>query len=477
MKPTVTVISLGPGDPDLLNTKTLRVLRSAGSLILRTGRHPVSAWLEQQGIPYSTLDSFYDEADDFDELNRKIAAYVIGLASVSEVVYAVPDASMDLSVRAMFNQAPSSMISVVPGVGPVSQYLTASLPLLNGSMLAVSSAYDFLSGGYCDPNQTLLITELDNPILAGSVKLLLARVFGDEHPVFMIRGSSEPAHLPLYQLDRQKNIDHTSAVLIPGSSFLERERFVMRDLAALMETLRSPGGCPWDRAQTHASLEPYMIEEAWECVASIDQDDTDHLCEELGDLLFQVVFHASVGASFDEFTLYDIITGVCRKMIRRHPHVFGNREITDPGSVRTVWEQIKREETGHTSLTGSLDDVSEGLPSLKYAAKFLKKLSPASFAQRTPSEIISGIVSLCGKIGQDPSGADRHDLGLLLFFCTELCSRLDSDAELVLRQTAVRLKSSLKEAEKMIIRDGKTLEHLTFGELCVYLKHVEGEIE
>lgn len=478
MIPSFTVVSLGSGDPDLLNARTVKALRGSKSLFLRTGRHPAAAWLEQEQIPFSTLDHLYDASEDFDRLNDSIASFLLGKAEKAPVVYAVPDASTDLSVRALIRQSPDpDAVEVVPGVGAFDLYTSASLKYLPDAPLVVSSATDLLSGGYADPNQSLLITELNDAILAGEVKILLSSVLEDEHEIVLLPGDGRPVTLPLFELDRQKGIDHRTAVLVPGSGFLSRGRFVLRDLAALMERLRAPDGCPWDRMQTHESLRPYLVEEAWECVAAIDQDDPDHLCEELGDLLFQVIFHSSVGSACGEFTLADVITAVCLKMIRRHPHVFGDRVCSDAGSVRTAWEQIKREETGRTSVVGSLEDVSAGLPSLKYASKILKKLNRSESSRRASAKILEDIGSALDAIRRDPDSATDRALGRLLLLCTELCFVRGADSELILRQSADRLKERLKEAEKNIVNDGKSLECLTFDELCVYLRYVEGEIE
>ena len=475
MKPVITIVSLGPGDPDLLNIKSINALRNACSLILRTANHPLTAWLDLQKISWCSLDHFYDTAEDFDELNRLIAEHILNQASCGHVVYAVPDAYSDHTVKALFAQAyDSAVINVVPGVGSTDHYLSGSLSMLNSVPLTISPASDLLSAGSFDPNQSLLITELDNPVLAGQIKILLSEALEDEHTIYLLRNHSGPVSLQLYQIDRVTDIDHMTAIFIPGSDFLSRRRFVMRDLAVLMEKLRSPGGCPWDGAQTHDSLQQYMIEEAWECVSSIDQHDPDHLCEELGDLLFQIVFHASIGSSFDEFTLADIITAVCSKMIRRHPHVFESGKSSDVADIGKSWEHIKRQETGHTTLISSLDDISSGLPSLKYASKTLKKLSTAKAFSRSPKEILNDITHLCSKIAANTVSAD---LGMLLFLCTELCFRLNTDSELILHKTVDQLKKDLTETEKLIKNDGKSLEHLTFDELGVYLKHVKDAIE
>ena len=478
MNPDITVVSVGSGDPELMNIRTMEAMKNARSLILRTSRHPVTDWLERNRIAYSSLDELYDIADDFDDLDLRIADSLLQRASDSPVVYAVPDASSDAALRALLRKTENNgTVKIIPGVGSGDLYLSASLAFLPESAVTILPASELLNKGYFDPNLSMLVTELDNPLLAGQVKILLSDLLDDEYEIIFMNGAEAHLRIPLYELDRMKGIDHRSAVLVPGSDFRVRNRFVLRDLMSIMEMLRSPQGCPWDRAQTHLSLRQYLVEEAWECVAAIGQEDMDHLSEELGDLLLQIVFHASIGKDFDEFTLSDVLSAICVKMIRRHPHVFAGQTCDDADSVRSVWEQIKQNETGHTGIIESLEDVSPGLPSLKYASKALKKLKRMKAFHRSPDDIASDIQAVAGKIAGSQDAPEEDDLGRLLFLCTELCSHYDLDGELLLRQAADRLKRILPCAEKQIINDGKSLESLTFDELGVYLKHVEGEIE
>ena len=444
--------------------------------MLRTARHPLAAWLEKEGIPYSSLDVFYEQADDFDALNAQISAHLLSLASASDLVYAVTDALTDRTVRALMSAGTRDIsFRVIPGTGLGDIHLSAAISFLPGQPVLSASAFDILDGFPWDPNHSLLVTELNDPILAGEIKILLSRVLEDEHTVFLIRGAFPPESVPLYMIDRLPGIDHFTALYIPASGLMDRARYSITDLSALMDRLRAPDGCPWDGIQTHETLRPYLVEEAWECVAAIDQEDPDHLCEELGDLLFQVIFHSSIGKTFDEFTLDDVITAVTGKMIRRHPHVFGDRILPDSGSVRAAWEKIKQEETGRTTVSGSLDDVSTGLPSLKYAAKTFKKLDQAPACRRPSEVILSEIRELAGTL--ESRSPDEDSLSRLLLLCAELCYRSGFDSELILHRAADRFRDRIKAAEKKIIRDGKSLEHLTFRELGVYLQYVEGEIE
>ena len=478
MKSCIVIVSVSTGDPELFNLKTTSMLRSGFPLVLRTGRHPVTSWLKDNRIEFTTLDHFYEESDDFDLLNKHIAEHMIRMASGCTVVYAISDPLTDQSVRTIIRLKPADVsVDIVPGLSTYDQHLSSALEMLpDGAVLTISASRLTEDFEY-DPNFSLLITELDNQILTGQVKLMLSGMLDDEYPVLLLRGDGKPVRLPLWQLDRHPEIDHRSAVLVPCSGMFERRHFVMKDLMSLMERLRSSDGCPWDRIQTHESLRPYLIEEAWECVASIDQQDTDHLCEELGDLLFQVAFHSSIGRSFDEFTIQDVLSSICLKMIRRHPHVFGTEDIRDPETVRASWEKNKQKETGHMSAVSSLDDVSPGLPSLKYASKMLRKLSGTPALQNDTAPVLGTISSMISGLKADSSQLTSENLGRLLLLCTELCCVQGHDGELILHQAADKMKNRLKSAEKTIIQDGKSLEHLTFDELGVYLNHVEGEIE
>ena len=456
MSPIIVIVSIGSGDPDMLNKKTVDELKNAGSLFLRTGRHPLVSWLRDESICFQTLDFIYDESDDFDCLNQKVASFLFNQASVSKIVYAVPDASTDHTVRSLLSLAPDKdCVKVIPGVGFYDLFTSASLSFYPEAPLTVSSACDLLVDGYFDPNHSLLVTELDNPNMAGDIKILLSQILEDEQTVILIRAYEKPVRIPLYELDRQTDIDHRSAVLVPASGFMKRSRYVLRDLALIMDTLRSADGCPWDRIQTHETLRSYLVEEAWECVEAIDQNDPNHLCEELGDLMFQIIFHSSIGKAYDEFTLNDVVSGICAKMLRRHPHVFSDRNCSDAESVRNAWEQIKQEETGHTSVIESLDDVSPGLPAIIYASKLLKKASRANNVKRTTSDILTEIVNVVYNISDPP---DERSLGRLLLLCTELCFCCGIDGELILHQAADRMKKDFKLAQSKALHDNISFE-------------------
>ena len=160
-----------------------------------------------------------------------------------------------------------------------------------------------------------------------------------------------------------------------------KEHYTFDDLVALLALLRSPEGCSWDRAQDHHSIRTCLLEECYEALEGIDNDDPALLGEELGDLLLQVVFHARISEEKGGFSIDEVADGVCKKMVRRHPHVFGNEKADTPGIVRESWEEIKKKEKGTSSVHENMERVAKTLPSLIRTQKLLSKAEKGGFAE------------------------------------------------------------------------------------------------
>ena len=194
---------------------------------------------------------------------------------------------------------------------------------------------------------------------------------------------------------------------------LIKEHYTFEDLTAIIALLRSEGGCAWDRAQTHESIRKNLIEECYEAVEGIDKKDPKLLCEELGDLLLQVVFHARMSEEAGEFSIDDAVNGVCRKMVSRHPHVFGDAEAFTPDTALRRWEEIKEKEKKEDSLEKALTRVSRTLPSLMRTQKLLKKSQSAGQERygtaRSADELKKAYFDLCRDALA--SGIDLEELG------------------------------------------------------------------
>ena len=480
MKPVITVVSLGPGDPGLLTLQTADALRNAKQLILRTEQHGVAQWLKEQNIPYITMDALYDEYWDFDELHAAIAKKLWCTAQTSPVTYAVMDATTDGSVAALAASMPAEGKLVrMAGLSLADAYLSA-LPegQVQASGIRVIPAMD-CERSQLDPSTPLLITEIDSPVLAGMVKLWLTDLYDDEMTVTLfpssVKSHRKPVQLPLMELDRQRTYDHTVAVYLPAVPLRLRKRFCFADLVEILDILCGENGCPWDREQTHESLRKYLIEEAYETVGAIDEGDIDHLADELGDVLLQVVFHANVGKSHGDFTISDVTTNICRKMIYRHAHIFGTDDCKTADEVSTNWEKLKKAEKGLTTQASVLADVSKGLPALMRAHKVQKKAANVGFDWDTALEALPKVHEEADEVKAelDASRDPAEELGDLLFSCVNVTRLCGLDAEELLKNATEKFISRFTAMENLINSAGKSLEGLTLREMDVYWNQVK----
>ena len=421
----ITVVSLGTS-ADGLTLGALQALKSASRVILRTAQTPVAEYLGHEGIVYESLDPLYETAEDFDSMNAALAGAVSEAAARAPVVYAVLDAQWDESVSLLMERVPEQ-VRLLPGTG-----LFDGLRLLHpGARICAADALPDMLG-----DEALLIVEIDSALLAGEIKLRMIDWFGADCPctwyapadVTKRRGKE----IALQDLDRQRRYDHTTALYIAPQPLTHKERYTVQDLVRIMAVLRAPGGCPWDRAQTHESLRPYLIEEAYEVTQAIREEDWLHTADELGDVLLQVVFQANIGDQYGTLTLSDITTAICRKMIRRHPHIFAEVQADTPEAVTQNWEAIKREERGQKGLEDALRDIPASLPPLMRAQKALRKADGAGMDDEagTYAHILDAAEQL--RSGRPGEKAVHRLAGELLFACVNLARLRGADCETAL---------------------------------------------
>lgn len=208
------------------------------------------------------------------------------------------------------------------------------------------------------------------------------------------------------------------------------------ELVALMARLRSPEGCPWDREQSHRSLRPCLLEEAYEVLEAIDAGDPQALCSELGDLLLQVLFHAQLAAESGAFDISDVIRGLRDKLVARHPHVFGDKQLVTADAVVTEWERIKRDERQQTPEEQVAAGVPKALPALARAQAALRKAVRAGW-ERTPDDTVADLEASLVRLG-DPDGDTEQAVGQLLFAIADLARTNGVEAEQALREQVDR---------------------------------------
>jgi MazG family protein len=242
----------------------------------------------------------------------------------------------------------------------------------------------------------------------------------------------------------------------------------MARLRAIMHRLRAPGGCPWDAEQTHESIVPNLIEEAYETVDAIQRRDHDHLKEELGDLLLQVVFHSEIAEEAGRFTFDDVARGISEKLVRRHPHVFGESHAGTTDAVLQQWDEIKRTEKGDEQ-TLYLQDVGKGLPALLRASKLQKKAAKIGFDWPTETGVLAKIreelLELQAAVDEQDLAAVDEEMGDLLFSIVNLSRFRKVDPELLMAAANTKFENRFGEMEMILRTKGITLDAATSDQM------------
>ena len=242
--------------------------------------------------------------------------------------------------------------------------------------------------------------------------------------------------------------------------FQRMERYGMEDLRRIMEILRAPDGCPWDRVQTHQSIRRNMLEEAYEVAEAIDRDDTENLKEELGDVLLQVVFHSSMAQQENRFTFDDVVDGVCKKLVFRHPHLFGDVTARDSEGALSAWEAAKQAEKGQKTATDTLNSVARSLPALMRAEKLQSKAAKAGFDWKNVSSALDKLEEEVGELRQAVAEQSNveEELGDVLFAAVKVGRFAGLDSEQALHGTCEKFIRRFSYVESHAEKPMKELE-------------------
>ncbi|KRW91898.1 hypothetical protein SD51_06485 [Alicyclobacillus tengchongensis] len=466
----VHVVGLGPGDLNGLPLGTYRLLQSGWPVVLRTAVHPVVSSLPELGVAYESLDDIYETSETFDEAYARMAERVRERARTHDhVIYAVPGHPLiaELSVQLLLAMNDPE---VAIEIGPGQSFLDVAasrlridsiegLLLLDGTQLASRLLH---------PRLHTLIAQVYQRQVATDVKLSLMDVYPDDYPVTVVRaagvaGEERIEVVPLYELDRLDWIDHLTTVYVPP---VQEDRLTWRDPFAaigIVETLRGPDGCPWDRKQTHESLRKYVIEEAYEVAAAIDEGDPDHLAEELGDLLLQVLLHAQIASEVGDFDVRDVFARLSEKLVRRHPHVFGEKSAQSAEEVNAIWERVKAEErTKQESQKSVLATVSFAGPALAVAQGVQVAAAKVGFDWAKLEDVWDKIKEEMNELEIELVRDRRRDtavaeeLGDLLFACVNIARFLRLDAETLLATATRKFTNRFQYVERRVAESNES---------------------
>lgn len=462
----ITVVGLGVENGDLTERGKRAILEAAKAgkpIVARTAFTRSYEGLKALGVAHSTLDYVYEKSRSFSSLNGNLAKAVKSLGDGA--VYCVDGAaSEDNSVKILMKKR--GKVEIVDGVSRVSA-LACKANFAGCSYTAVS-AYELVSrarnGGLTAP---LIVYDLDDRALASDVKLALASAFGDETQVLFCSGEKSKK-LPLFEIDRQKAYDYSTAVAIEECDLLQKKRFSTEDLRVLVERLRAPSGCPWDRAQTLESIKMNVVEEAYELVDAVDLDDDGKILEETGDLLLQTVFYAVMEAERGAFDLGDVATAICEKLIFRHTHIFGKDKADTEAGALSVWEKNKMKEKHQETFAQSVNDVPKGFPAAMRAQKVGKRAAKAGLDFATTEAALERLQAEIAEFLAAYRAGDKaqteKELGDVLFSAVNVGRKAGCDCEKALKESADRFARRFTLAEELALQDGKTVTELSEAE-------------
>ncbi len=482
MSAQITIVGLGSGDVDQLTIGIFRKLEQAEKLFVRTKDHPA---LEALQVDFVTFDDVYESKNSFPEVyaeiaNRLLQAAVEGL-DTEEIIYAVPGHPMVAEKTVQILREQGQVLNITVNVLGGESFLDEAFTRLGFDPIEGFQLLDAaqLNAQLLQPQLHTVIGQVYDTFTASDVKLSLMELYPDDFEVIVchylgVQGKEIIERTPVYELDRTENYGNLSLIYVPRT---EDEQIRNRTFARLHEIvaiLRSPGGCPWDQEQTHQSLRQNFIEETYEVLETIDDDDPEHMQEELGDVLLQIMLHAQIEEETGAFTVYDVIESLNQKLIFRHPHVFGDREANDAQTALQNWDAMKVEEKklkGTLDVAASLlDGVPRDLPALLTAYKIQKKAAKVGFdwenIEGAFAKMDEEILELKEAVREGHPALDQQlELGDVLFCAVNIARFIDADPEQSLALVNRKFKQRFQYIEQSLHTQGKDIRSMTLEEL------------
>lgn len=475
--PRIVVVGLGPGNAGLVTVDTMQAIKATTHRYLRTAQHP-SSYLVPNAV---TFDHVYDSADSFEDVYNTIAATLLAAAHEHQsVLYAVPGSPLVLERTVAILRAQTEVAIELHGavsflddiwrtlnIDPVEEHVQ----LIDGHLFADTAI------GCTGP---LLVAHTHANWVLSDIKLSIEDPHPDTAVVLLHHIGLEDEqviHTTWFEMDRTLEADHLTSLYIPAlQSTIGQEMINFHQLAL---TLRNE--CPWDMEQTHQSLVRYLIEETYEVVDAISQlraDDpsTDaDLIEELGDLLYQVEFHAAIAQEQGRFTMADVARTVHEKLVARHPHVFGDVVVGSSADVEANWEAIKQKEKAHR--TGIFDGVVTGAPALSFAAKTQQRAAKVGFdwpdLGGPLAKLDEELAEIREAVALDNPDATMAEVGDLLFAVVNVARHLDIDPESALRGAIHKFRQRVEAVESLAQQQGKEMKSMSLDELDVLWESVK----
>jgi len=478
----IVLLGLGPGEASSMTREAWQLLENISEIHLRTIQHPAVTGFPDN-LAVHSYDYLYDSSQSYEEVYARIVGNVLELGRRPEgVVYAVPGhpfvaeaTAPEIYRRAQVEGLPVRVVDGLSFLEPLFSVLGVdpfpSTSLVDALELASLHTPPF------PPDTQAIIAQIHSRQIASDVKLTLMEVYPDDHPVKLVHSAGtkdcEVESLLLFEIDRSPKIGLLTALYVPplgpSTSFEAFQEIIAH--------LRAPEGCPWDREQTHQTLRSHLLEETYEVLSALDKDDPQALSEELGDLLLQIVLHAQIGSEYGEFRMPDILRQIHAKILRRHPHVFGDLELKEVSGVLENWERLKADErkANGEPEKGLLDGVPLALPALAQAQEYQNRAARVGFDWPKVEGVYDKLIEELEEVRSAEESHRASEIGDLLFSAVNLARWYKVDGESALREANYRFHRRFSYVEKSARMAGRSLTNLTLDEMEKYWEKAKGE--
>lgn len=475
----ITIIGLGAGDLNQLPLGIYKKLKNATHLYVRTEQHPVLQELQTEGVTWTSFDAIYEKNDQFENVYKEIVENILKLSAVNPIIYAVPGhplvAEQTVQLLVQAEKQGKAKIRIEGG----QSFLD---PIFGALRIDPIEGFQLLDGTSfkrddIQMNSHVLIGQVYDSFSASEVKLTLMEKYPDDFEVTIVTaaGSSEEVlkKVPLFELDREMELNNLTTLYVPPIPEKESRVKEWQTLREVVAQLRGPNGCPWDKEQTHTTLKKYAVEEVYELLQAIDEEDDDHIVEELGDVLLQVLLHAQIGEDNGYFSLEDVLASITEKMIRRHPHVFGEVEANSTEQVLSNWQEIKEKEgkkSSKTLLENELRTESSLLTSFNYQKKAAKVGFDWPDVSGAWEKFEEELQEWKAELSTNDQEAQTDELGDLLFTVVNLARFYGLSPELAMMQANQKFKRRFEYVEQCVHQDRGSFEDYNLEELDQFWK-------
>jgi len=470
----IKIIGLGPGSPEALTIGAAKLLEKGENIYLRTKNHPIVDFLKEKIKNYKTFDEYYENSESFDDINEKIVDDILKAhKKTKDIVYGVPGnpltAEKTVAILIKICKEKKIDYKVIPAVSFIDTLIeTLKIDPIEGLMVIDVSD---INNQVLDKRVATIITQVYSKALAVKLKEKLLDSYNKQTEIYLIKNPGvKQAELirkiPIYELDKQEDLDNMTFIYVPKDKNNKKDFY---DLVDLVKTLRGENGCPWDKEQTHQSIKNELIEETYELIEAIEQNSIDGMIEELGDVLFHVVFHACIENEKGNFNITDVVNRIIAKMVYRHPHVFGEKEINNTRDVLKSWDELKKQEKKYETITDEMKAVAKTLPALIKAHKVQKKAAKVGFdwdsIEETSKKVIEELNELLDVYKSKNEEKIKKEVGDLLFSCVNLSRKLNVNEEEALNMTINKFINRFSFIEEMALKNNKNLNDMTLEEM------------